>query len=593
MRTRIMLLAVFLVCIATFSIAYITEKEGVKLLLQEKKEKLLTLARVLDMALGDGFARIDTSLPRNEQIQILNQKLAPTVEHLLQNSQKIGAGYYHKALDAIIIYGPQTEHGDKIGVSIAADHPGRQVMASGESAVWLGPQVRGNIMNAMMPIIRHGETIGYAWTNELIEDINAQAMALDKKIVLICLLGLLSSIILAFFLSHRLNNDIDIIKKGLIKLPFDLRYRLPPLRGEMNDVVAGVNQLASALNDSKSLNEMILDSTIDGVITVDKRGVITMMNPAAEKIIGARLAAVIGKPYASLIADENYQSLLLDTLYHGNNHNGIELDFPVSGRTVHISLSTSHLKNHHDESIGAVIIFKDLSEQREMQRVIQQTERLVAIGELMAGVAHEIRNPLTAIRGFVQYLQKHEISQEKQKEYIHIILKEVDSINDVIRQLLDLSKPHKKYYSPAHINQLIQDTLILVNTSRHTPQIRFITELDTTLPELYLDHAMIKQMLLNLIINAIQAIDGAGTIIIRTYRSTDEKMLCIDIQDSGSGISADIRKHLFTPFFTTKPAGTGLGLSIVEKIAASHRGHITIGNHPDGGALARISLPIT
>ncbi|MDO5073714.1 MAG: two-component system sensor histidine kinase AtoS [Neisseria animaloris] len=591
LRIRIMFLSIFLTCISIFSIAYLVEREGIALLLQEKEQKLFTIAHVLDLELGETFEQIDSKLPRDEQIKQLNNKLSPYLEKILQNNPKIAAGYYHRELDAVVVYGPHIKYGDKVGIKISNDHPGRMVMSSGKPLVWQGPQVRGNIMNAMVPIIRSEKIQGYIWTNELAEDISLQAMGLEKRIVLICSLGLISSIVLAWVLSHRMNTDIDIIRQGLKKLPLDLHIPLPNIKGEMNAIVEGINQLALALNESKSTNEMILDSIIDGVVTVDNNGLVTMLNPAAEKIFRYKRGDVIGKPYHSIIDDQNYQSPLLDTLHNGTNHLGIEMDFPVSGRVLHLSLSTSHLKNHNGKIIGAVLVFKDLSEQQEMQRIIQQTERLVAIGELMAGVAHEIRNPLTAIRGFVQYLQKNDISEKHRKEYIDIILKEVDSINEVIRQLLDLSKPHKNYFSPASLNQVIKDTLIVVNTSKYSPAIHFELILDDSLPPVYLDAAMIKQMLLNLIINAIQAISGEGTITIKTYLSEDSHCQYIEIIDTGCGINEDLKDHLFTPFFTTKPSGTGLGLAMVEKIVTSHQGTIQIKNNSNGGAVATVSLP--
>lgn len=592
LRTRIMLLAISLVCLSTFTIAYLVERQGLDLLLQEKEQKLFTIAYAIDIQLGNDITQLPNGLNKPEQISWLNQQLSPKLEQLLRNMPEIGAGYYSKNLDAIIVYAPSLAHEDKVGLAIDPDHPGRAVMANGQPILWSGQQVRGDIMNAMVPIIRNDITLGYIWANELLDDIDAQVMRFDNSIIMVCAFGLFSSIILTSLLSHRLNSDIEVIKYGLKNLPFNLQTKLPALKGEMNEIVQGVNHLSSALGAARTINEMILDSTIDGVITVDNNGLITMLNPAAERITGYSLSIVKGQHYNTIIDDKNFKSPLLDTLQNGIDHVGVELDFPVSGKVVQLSSSTSHLKNHSGEIIGAVVIFKDISEQKQLHRIIEQTERLVAIGELMAGVAHEIRNPLTTIRGFVQYL-KRDVSSSERNEYIHIILKEVDSINTVIQQLLDFAKPTKNYFSSIVLNELVQETLILIKTSLNSPSIKFELNLEATLPEIYADKSMIKQVLLNLMINACQAITGSGMITVTTGLVDNRRKQYIEIKDTGCGIEAKNQANIFTPFFTTKPSGTGLGLSIAQKIIASHYGSISINNRKEGGVIVIIELPMS
>ncbi|MGL5630994.1 MAG: two-component system sensor histidine kinase AtoS [Azovibrio sp.] len=590
-RTKVMLLAISLVCICTILIAYLVEKQGKDLLFQEKESKLFAFTYMLDLELGDAFNPRDDKRSREEQIQYFNHLLSPRIESLLTRMPNVGVGYYNKALDAIVVYAPEKENGDKVGISIAAHHPGRKVMASGLPLVESGEQVRGNIMNAMLPIIRDEQILGYIWANELMEDIDQQTMALDKNIIMVSMIGIIASLFLTSLLSRRLSSDIDSIKEGLRELQFDLHKKIQPLRGEMNEIVDGVNHLAFSLNQAKSLNEMILESTVDGVITVDMNGAITMMNPAAKRITGCDPDKVMGKPYQTIIDDQNFKSPLLDTLQSGIEHISVEIDFPVSGNICKLSSSSSLLKNSRGEIIGAVVIFKDQTEQKEMQRIIQQAERLAAIGELMAGVAHEIRNPLTAVRGFVQYLQK-DTSKAEKDEFIAIILKEVDSINKVIQQLLDFSRPPKNFFSATSLNQLVHETLILIKSSKSSSKIRFVLNLDEGLQDIYLDKEMIKQVLLNLLINAMQAIDDGGMITIVSALSKDERYQRIEIRDTGHGIDEKLKDKVFSPFFTTKPSGTGLGLAIAHKIIASHNGSITIENHKEGGAVVTITLPM-
>ncbi|MCX8712265.1 MULTISPECIES: two-component system sensor histidine kinase AtoS [unclassified Gilliamella] len=589
---RIFLLVTLLSCFSIIIFAVLIDKEGRNLLNQEKSQKLYAISQMLDLLLDDAYHKIDTNLSHQQQIEQINQYLSPKIEPLLANMPKIAAGYYHKQLDAIVVYAPKSAYGNNVGKPIAASHKGREVMNSGHSMVDIGKQVRGNIMNAMIPIVRDNQILGYIWANETIDDIEKQTFVFDKNVIIISILCMLSCILIAWILSQKLNSDIDVIKHGLHALPFDLTLHLPAIRGELNEIVTGINNLAETLSKTKTINELILENSLDGVITIDINGAITMLNPAAEKMTGYQLKQVLGKPYSTLLDDKEFKSPLLDTLYNGIDHNSVEVDFPVSGQVIKISSSTSHLKDHQGNIIGALVIFKDITEQKEIEKLIQQTERLVSLGELMAGVAHEIRNPLAAIRGFVQYLQNN-ISNSEKSEYITIILNEVDSINHVIQQLLDFAAPSKNFYSSININHLIEEVLILINTSHRSNNIDIELSLDHQLSTLYLDKELIKQALLNLIINAIQAIPAQGIIQISTKLSSNQKYQLICIKDNGEGIPEALFNKIFNPFFTTKLSGTGLGLPIVQKIIASHKGKITIKNNVNStGVTVEIALPI-
>ncbi|OCG24689.1 hypothetical protein A9G11_03285 [Gilliamella sp. wkB108] len=589
---RIFLLVTLLSCFSIIVFAILIDREGRDLLIQEKNQKLYAITKMLDLLLDDTYQQIDVTLPRQEQIKQINQKLSAKIEPLLITMPQVAAGYYHKQLDAIVVYAPQSNYGINVGKSIPSTHKGREVMHTGHHIVDIGKQVRGNIMNAMTPIVRGDQILGYIWANETLDDIEKQTFVFDKNVIIISVVCMLSCIFIASILSQKLNADINVIKHGLQALPFDLTLRLPKIRGELNEIVNGINRLAEKLRKTKTMNELILENTLDGVITVDNNGAITMLNPAAEKMTGYKLEQVLGKPYSTLVDDKNFNSPLLDTLYNGIDHISIEVDFPVAKQILKISSSTSHLKDYQGNIIGAVVIFKDITEQKEVERLIQQTERLVALGELMAGIAHEIRNPLAAVRGFVQYLQ-NDLPLNEKHEYIDIILKEVDSINHVIQQLLDFSVPSKNYYVSTNINNLIEEVLVLVNTSHRSNNISIITSLDNQSPSLYLDKELIKQALLNLLINAIQAIKEQGIIEISTLLSSNQKYQLIRIKDNGEGIPMELIDKIFTPFFTTKISGTGLGLSMVQKIIASHKGKILIKNNENHiGVTVEIALPI-
>lgn len=236
------------------------------------------------------------------------------------------------------------------------------------------------------------------------------------------------------------------------------------------------------------------------------------------------------------------------------------------------------------------MIFSDLTARKETQRRLAQTERLATLGELMAGVAHEVRNPLTAIRGYVQIIRQ-QTSLPVHQEYLSVVLKEIDSINRVIQQLLDFSRPRQSQWQQVLLNSLIEETLILVQTSGVQARIAFNVEQDKGLPAIVADRELLKQVILNILINAVQAISARGEIRIRTwqYSATQQAVM---IEDNGCGIDIALQKKIFDPFFTTKASGTGLGLALSQRIINAHQGDIRVASIPGCGATFTLILPI-
>ncbi len=516
--------------------------------------------------------------------------MGPITERITQAFPGIGAGYYNKALDAIITYAPSALYQSNVGITITEDHPGREVMRSNAPVVFSGRQVRGDILNSMIPIERQGEVIGYIWANELTEDIRQQAWKMDVRIIAVLAAGLISSLLLIVLFSRRLSANIDIITDGLSTLAQKTPARLPELPGELGQISRSVNALAQTLRETKTLNDLIIENAADGVIAIDRQGDVTTMNPAAEQITGYQLHELVGQPYATLFADTQFSSPVLDTLEHGTEHVAQEVSFPGRDRTIEISVTTSRIHNAHGELIGALVIFSDLTARKETQRRLAQTERLATLGELMAGVAHEVRNPLTAIRGYVQIIRQ-QTSLPEHQEYLSVVLNEIDSINKVIQQLLDFSRPRQSQWQQVQLNALIEETLILVQTAGLQARITFTTELDTSLPAIVADRELLKQVILNILINAVQAIAARGEIRIRTWQYSASQQ-AVMIEDNGNGIDIAIQKKIFDPFFTTKASGTGLGLALSQRIINAHQGDIHVTSMPGCGATFTLILPL-
>ena len=243
------------------------------------------------------------------------------------------------------------------------------------------------------------------------------------------------------------------------------------------------------------------------------------------------------------------------------------------------------IANAINEMAQALVLQKKLEEQ------VQRADRLSLIGEMAAGMAHEIRNPLMAIRGFAQ-LQGEESTSQEQKEYNDIIVREVDRMNQLIEQLLYFSRPTLAQLADVSVNDVLKNTLILVDMRAKSSRVLFATELEAELPLVRANEEQLEQVFLNLLINAIQAIPKEGLIRIVSRFDPGQGRVLVTVADSGSGIAPENLDKLFDPFFTTKETGTGLGLSVAHHIMEIWGGTIEVKSVLGKGSTFTLIFPM-
>jgi len=237
------------------------------------------------------------------------------------------------------------------------------------------------------------------------------------------------------------------------------------------------------------------------------------------------------------------------------------------------------------ERIGAFVLFRDVSQLKTLEEQIRQSDRLKTIGQIAAGTAHEIRNPLTAIKGFMQLLNKSLIEHKMEREqgFVGIVLSELERVNELVSEFLLLSKPKEAKQIPLRIGRVVQEILPMIRNEAllHNVTVRYHPKPD--LLPIMADKELLKQVFLNLGKNAIEAMDGGGTLIIREcsypYRPD---MIAVEIRDTGAGIPPDLLVRVFEPFFTTKAQGTGLGLSVCQRIVHDLGGSIEVYSDENG-----------
>ena len=242
--------------------------------------------------------------------------------------------------------------------------------------------------------------------------------------------------------------------------------------------------------------------------------------------------------------------------------------------------------------IGALYFIFIVQNYYRVDRSLRRSERLASLGRLAAGVAHEIRNPLSSIRGFAQYFVKRFHGQPEEEGYALVMVKEVDRLNRVITELLDFAGPKEPRREPNSLEDIADHALKLLAPDLAARKVEVFREYEPGLPAVSIDRDQISQVFLNLLLNAIESMEGGGELRITLRRSGPPPAVLTSITDTGGGIPADDLEKVFEPFFSRKRKGTGLGLAIVHQIVESHRGEIRAESGPGKGTIFRMTLPV-
>jgi two-component system sensor histidine kinase HydH len=261
-----------------------------------------------------------------------------------------------------------------------------------------------------------------------------------------------------------------------------------------------------------------------------------------------------------------------------------------NGESVPLSVSATKIVNEEGDFVGNILILRDLGEVRTLQEEIRRKEKLAALGSLAAGIAHEIRNPLSSIKGLASYFGNKFAETVEDKESASVMVREVDRLNRVISELLEFARPSELKLRPTDINEVLQHSVRLVQQDAKAKNIEIDLAKTGDLSSVLLDPDRFSQALLNLYLNAIQATDEGGVLSVRSSPGQGQDIK-IEVADTGSGISPSDLNKIFDPYFTTKSSGTGLGLAIVHKIIEAHKGDIKARSEPGRGTVFTIFIP--
>jgi PAS domain S-box-containing protein len=340
--------------------------------------------------------------------------------------------------------------------------------------------------------------------------------------------------------------------------------------------------------------ENILETIESAVIAISADGTVTLFNSAAGRLTGLIANEIKGKPLQALPV--TLAAPLSLTLDDGAPRTQVETTIEGgAGRQTSVICSTSPLKDREETVLGAVAVFSDLTHLKRLEAEKQQAERLASIGALASGIAHEIKNPLVAIKTFAELLPDRFTEEDFRNDFLKVVIGEIDRIDDLVARLRGLATRPTSPLTPLDLRGPIEDTLALVRGQLEQAQITMILELAPTLPLITGDPAQLKQLFLNLIVNALEATQPGGRLVIRASerQASDTRTVLVEVIDSGAGIPETLLDQIFEPFVTSKPRGSGLGLSICRGIADAHRATIRArNNRPGRGATITVEFPV-
>jgi two-component system, sporulation sensor kinase E len=346
-------------------------------------------------------------------------------------------------------------------------------------------------------------------------------------------------------------------------------------------------KMEKVLRESEQKFRSIFDHAINGILLWDKEHRILDVNPIACEIFNASKEQLLHQPVYEFISEnerKNFHKLVKQCERVGEAYAEMNLSYSDEEQKI-VEFS---LKRDIIPGVGMMML-RDVTERKELEDQLRKSDTLNVVGELAAGIAHEIRNPMTALKGFIQLLQGS--IKEDYSMYFNVITSELQRIESIITEFLVLAKPQAIQYKQNDVKKIMQDTIELLGAQATMHNVQIVAEYSSQLPLIYCEPNQLKQVFINMLKNAIEVMPKGGIINVK-MKQQDERHVQIAITDQGCGIPEDKIKKLGEPFYTTKERGTGLGLMVSYKIIEEHQGKIEVESQVGVGTTFYITLPI-
>ena len=360
---------------------------------------------------------------------------------------------------------------------------------------------------------------------------------------------------------------------------------------QLEDAYRSLEERAVQLKTAQAYSQSILGSVTAGVLTVGPDLAVATLNPAAERILGIGEESILSRPLQAAFRDDGGLALDVTKVLEGRSPRTLRdvRLMTTAGKVVHAQVSVSRMRDIGGRKLGAVVTIEDVSDVKALTEQLIRADRLAALGELTAGVAHEVRNPLGIIRASVQLMEDAECSRERITGAAQVIKQEIDRLDSVIKSLLDFGRPAAPTMRPVAVSQVLEDVALFSHTFATRAHVQIIERYEAAGHEVMADPEQLKQVFVNLISNAVQAMPEGGTLTIETGH--ENGFVFVRFEDTGAGIPPEVLGKVFDPFVSTRDDGTGLGLTIVHRIVDDHNGHMEVTSELGIGTAFTVWLP--
>jgi PAS domain S-box-containing protein len=460
------------------------------------------------------------------------------------------------------------------------------------------------VIRSFIPIVTGSPyVIGVAFDEEeLMKPLRQQLLVHSLISLGLVLLAMGASYIIAGYMLrslHEIMSKVNAMSIGNFSDPISIRNKdeIGLLAARVNSM--GTNLLkyttqlkdtANELQSTKQYLESFVNNTSDAIHVVDLDYDIIQVNNAFERMYGWKMDEVLGHPTPNLPDEYASEKLaIMNKVLYGDSVTDYEtVHLTKSGERIDVSMTVSAIRDEEEQIVAIATISRNITSRKQAEEMLRRSEKLSIIGQLAAGVAHEVRNPLTTLRGFVQL---HKQTGTLSETHLDLMLSELDDINMIVSEFLVLAKPQANQYARVEIVPIIRDIVMIMESEARLNGVMLSYEAEENIPDVVVVGSQIKQVMINLIKNGIEAMpDGGGKLDIRVAPAEKDEVV-IQVIDQGYGISEENLPRLCEPFFTSKSQGYGLGLMVCQQIIDNHKGSLSFCSTLGEGTCVEVRLP--
>lgn len=584
------------------------------------------------VAIIDEFQRRGEVLARNLAAISYGPLLLYNYTALEQNVARVGAEadvVYALVLDADGKVAVHSRHPERVGIAMEGAVHARAAAAVEPLIQETLTAQRESIYDFAVPVQVDGRKWGTIRVGLSKQRMDAEIRKTRLELGALTLVTLLAGGVAAAVMARRIARPMrELAEVAAAISRGDLAQRIEPstadeigrLAAAFNHMVVELAERRRALEeahhelqrqfielaDLKSYTDNILGSLTNGIVTVDLDGRVVTLNQSAELLTGFFKGEVAGRYCSEVFAHTpEISDILMETLASRAPITGVNLTLRRrNGSAMPIEFGTAPLKGGEGKDLGVIGVFRDLTLVRRLESDLRRSDRLAALGTLATGLAHEIKNPLTALVTFSRHLERKFDDVHFREKFQNVVPHELERINAIVERLLELARPARLHFDLVRLPALLDRVVELYANQIEARQVEVVREYARDVPPIQADQEALYRVLVNLVANALETMPGGGRLTLRAgwsesgsqltpwRRRASDRSVRIEVEDTGGGIPASESDRIFNPFYTTKEGGTGIGLALAHKIVEDHGGTINFRSGRGHGTAFTVVLPL-